>query len=111
MLLAVDVGNTQTVIGVFDGDRLTRDWRVATEAERTADEIAALVDRLLELADLDFEQIDGVCLSSTVPVLVREYEAFAERYARRRSSSSARASRRGYRSCTTIRTSSGPTGS
>jgi type III pantothenate kinase len=81
MLLAVDVGNTQTVIGVFDGDRLARDWRVATEAERTADEIAALVDRLLELADLDFEQIDGVCLSSTVPVLVREYEAFAERYA------------------------------
>jgi type III pantothenate kinase len=80
MLLTIDVGNTQTVFGVFDADRLVRHWRVATEAERTADEIAALVDRLLELNDLDLEQIDGVCLSSTVPALVREYEAFASRY-------------------------------
>jgi type III pantothenate kinase len=82
MLLAVDVGNTQTVFGVFAGDDLRERWRVATEAERTADEIGALVDRLLELRELDLEEIDGVCLASTVPVLVREYEAFAERYAR-----------------------------
>jgi type III pantothenate kinase len=80
MLLAVDVGNTQTVFGVFEDGSLARHWRVATEAERTADEIAALVDRLLELHGLELEQIDGVCLSSTVPALVREYEAFAERY-------------------------------
>ena len=80
MLLAADVGNTQTVFGVFAGSRLVHHWRVATEADRTADEIAALVDRLLELRDLDFDAVDGVCLSSTVPVLVREYEAFAERY-------------------------------
>lgn len=82
MLLAVDVGNTQTVFGAFDGPELRERWRVATEAERTADEIGALVDRLLELRDLDFEQIDGVCLSTTVPALGREYEIFAERYAR-----------------------------
>jgi type III pantothenate kinase len=81
MLLAVDVGNTQTVFGVFDGERLREHWRVATESERTADELGALVDRLLELRDLDLEQVDGVCLSSTVPSLVREYEAFADRYA------------------------------
>jgi len=80
MLLAVDVGNTQTVFGVFEDDALARDWRVATEAERTADEIAALLDRLLELHELELQEIEGVCLSSTVPVLVREYEAFAERY-------------------------------
>ena len=80
MLLAVDVGNTQTVFGVFDDGALTRDWRVATEAERTADEIAALLDRLLELHELQLEDVDGVCVSSTVPVLVREYEAFAGRY-------------------------------
>ena len=80
MLLAVDIGNTQTVFGVFAEDRLRENWRVATEAERTADEIGVLVDRLLELRDLDFEVIDGVCLSSTVPPLVREYEAFVERY-------------------------------
>jgi type III pantothenate kinase len=80
MLLAVDVGNTQTVFGVFRDGQLAERWRVATEADRTADEIGALVDRLLELRDLDYERIAGVCLASTVPVLVREYEQFAARY-------------------------------
>ena len=81
MLLAVDVGNTQTVFGVYEGDRLAASWRVATEAERTGDEVAALVGRLLELGDLDFEDVTGVVLSSTVPLLVRSYEELAERYA------------------------------
>ncbi len=76
MLLAVDVGNTQTVFGLFDGSTLARHWRVATEAQRTGDELGALVSRFL-----DFAQVDGICLSSTVPPLIREYEAFAERYA------------------------------
>jgi type III pantothenate kinase len=80
MLLAVDVGNTQTVVGVFQDGALARHWRVATESERTADEIAALLDRLLELAELGFDDIGGACLSSTVPVLVREYETFARQY-------------------------------
>jgi type III pantothenate kinase len=82
MLLAVDVGNTQTVLGLYDGDRLIQHWRAATEAERTGDEVAALVVRLLELAELSFEVVDGVCLSSTVPLLVRSYEELAERYGR-----------------------------
>ena len=81
MLLAVDVGNTQTVLGLLRGPELVHHWRIATEAQRTADEIAALLDRLLELGDLDWSELDAVCLSSTVPVLVREYERFAERYA------------------------------
>ncbi len=76
MLLAVDVGNTQTVFGLFDGAELTEHWRVATEAQRTGDELGALVTRFLDL-----DAVDGICLSSTVPPLVREYEAFAERYA------------------------------
>ena len=80
MLLAVDVGNTQTVLGLYDGDRLVQHWRAATEAERTGDEIAALVVRLLELAELSFADVDGVSLSSTVPLLVRSYEELAERY-------------------------------
>ena len=81
MLLAVDVGNTQTVFGLFDGPRLAEHWRVATEGERTADELGALVARLLELRDRGFEEITGVCLASTVPPLVRAYTEFAERYA------------------------------
>jgi type III pantothenate kinase len=80
VLLAVDVGNTQTVYGLYDGERLAEHWRVTTEAERTGDELGVLVGRLLELRDLGFEDIAGVCLSSTVPPLVRAYEEFARDY-------------------------------
>jgi type III pantothenate kinase len=80
MLLAIDVGNTQTVFGVFADGQLGEHWRVATEAERTGDELAALLGRLLELAELDFVDISGVCLSSTVPPLVRSYTELVERY-------------------------------
>ena len=76
MLLAVDVGNTQTVFGLFDDAELVEHWRIATEAHRTGDELGALVTSFLDL-----ERVDGICLSSTVPQLVREYEAFAQRYA------------------------------
>jgi type III pantothenate kinase len=82
MLLAVDVGNTQTVLGLYDAERLAEHWRVATEAERTGDELGVVVGQLLELRDRGFEDISGVCLSSTVPPLVRAYEEFARDYAR-----------------------------
>src|SRR5213596_3368767 len=76
MLLAVDVGNTQTVVGLYDGDRLTEQRRLATDASRTGDELGALLGELLDLGS-----VDGICLSSTVPALVREFELFAERWA------------------------------
>jgi type III pantothenate kinase len=76
MLLAVDVGNTQTVFGLYDGAELGERWRIATEAHRTGDELGAL------LADfLDLGSIDGICLCSTVPRLLPEYEHLAERWA------------------------------
>jgi type III pantothenate kinase len=84
VLLAVDVGNTQTAFGLYDGGRLAEHWRVTTEAERTGDELGVLVGRLLELHDAGFEDIGGVCLSSTVPPLVRAYEDFARDYAEAR---------------------------
>ena len=77
MLLAVDVGNTQTVFGLFDDGTLQEHWRVATEAQRTGDELGALVGRFIDL-----DRIGGICLSSTVPTLIREYEVFAERWAK-----------------------------
>ena len=80
MLLAIDVGNTQTAFGVFADGVLAEDWRIATEPERTADEIGALVDRLFELRGLHVEDVGAVCLASTVPVLVTEYSTFVERY-------------------------------
>jgi type III pantothenate kinase len=77
MLLAVDVGNTQTVFGLYEGSELGERWRIATEAQRTGDELGAL------LADfLDVSAIDGIVLSSTVPRLIREYEHLAERWAK-----------------------------
>jgi type III pantothenate kinase len=77
MLLAVDCGNTQTVFGLYDGERLVEQWRVATDATRTGDELGTLIGDLVDL-----ETVTGVCLSSTVPTLIREYEQFAERWAR-----------------------------
>ena len=75
MLLAVDVGNTQTVFGLYEGSELGERWRIATETQRTGDELGAL------LADfLDPGVIDGICLSSTVPRLVPEYEHLAARW-------------------------------
>ena len=75
MLLAVDVGNTQTVIGLFEGDRLADHWRLATERTRTGDELGVLLGGLL-----DFESVEGICLAATVPTLVQEYERLAERW-------------------------------
>jgi type III pantothenate kinase len=80
MLLAVDVGNTQTVLGVFEGESLVESWRVATESERTGDEVGALFAELLGLRSLSFDDVAGMCLSSTVPMLVRAYQEFAERH-------------------------------
>ena len=77
MLLAVDVGNTQTVFGLYDGDALGERWRIATESHRTGDELGALLGDFLDL-----QHLEGICLSSTVPRLIREYEHVAERWAR-----------------------------
>jgi type III pantothenate kinase len=75
MLLAVDVGNTQTVFGLYAGADLGERWRIATEAQRTGDELGALLSDFL-----DFAALDGICLSCTVPRLIREYEHVAERW-------------------------------
>jgi type III pantothenate kinase len=76
MLLAVDVGNTQTMLGLFRDRDLADHWRLATERSSTADELGVLLAGLLDL-----ESVDGICLSSTVPVLVREWEELARKWA------------------------------
>jgi type III pantothenate kinase len=77
LLLAVDVGNTQTVFGLYEGDQLGERWRIATEAERTGDELGALLTDFF-----DFAALEGICLSCTVPRLIREYEHLAARWAK-----------------------------
>ena len=80
MLLAVDVGNTQTHLGAFDGEELVRDWRLGTVPSATVDELAGTISRLLELDDLSFESLDGAIVSTVVPQLGPEYEHLTERY-------------------------------
>jgi type III pantothenate kinase len=75
VLLAIDVGNTSTVFGLFDGAQLTDDWRIATERHKTGDELAALYRSFLDLS-----RVQGIALSSTVPQLIRSYGEFAARY-------------------------------
>src|SRR6476660_8637439 len=76
MLLAIDVGNTQTVLGLFDGGDLSTQFRVATDRNHTGDELAIMLRAFVDLATLD-----GIGLCASVPQLVREYELFAERWA------------------------------
>ena len=73
MLLAVDVGNTQTVLGLWEGETLATTWRVATRRELTADDLAAHLDGLFSLASIDVETISGLIVSTTVPSLARAW--------------------------------------
>ena len=76
MLLAIDVGNTQTVFGLFEGETISEQFRVGTDRSHTGDELAVMLRAFVDLGSLD-----GIALCSSVPPLVREYELFAERWA------------------------------
>lgn len=80
MLLVLDVGNTQTHFGTFDGDQLTQHWRFATVRESTADELGAKLSNLLGLRGLSFADVSASIVSSTVPQLGAEWRAVGERY-------------------------------
>lgn len=81
MLLAIDVGNTETVLGVFTGAELTWHWRISTVTDRTADELAVLLAGFLSQHDLSFDsQITGVAISSGVPPLTEALRRMTERY-------------------------------
>jgi type III pantothenate kinase len=80
MLLAVDVGNTQTHFGAYEGERLLEHWRFATVRQSTADELGAALSNLLELRGYGFGDLDASIVSSTVPQLEPEWVAVASRY-------------------------------
>jgi len=68
VLLTIDVGNTQTVLGLFDGTALVQHWRISTNDERTSDEMALLVAELLRLRGIEFHPEElGIAISSVVP--------------------------------------------
>ncbi len=83
MLLAVDIGNTNIVLGVFAGETLTESWRLATHQERTADELGVLVLQMFENRGVDTGQVDGIIVCSVVPPLTGTVIEMARRYVRR----------------------------
>ncbi|MFH1381363.1 MAG: type III pantothenate kinase [Chloroflexota bacterium] len=80
MLLAVDIGNTNIVLGVFDGEKLKATWRMATDVHEMSDEYAALLLTLLQHEGLKVSDINAVALCSVVPPLLRPWDELCQRY-------------------------------
>lgn len=80
MLLVVDVGNTNTVIGAFEGEELKADWRVRTERDVTVDELGMLFRNLFDSQGLDFSQTRDVIISCVVPPMLDALENLARKY-------------------------------
>jgi len=82
MLMVIDVGNTNTVIGVYEGKRLVSHWRLTTVRDRTVDEHGILARNLLSLASIDAGSIDAMIVASVVPPLNGVLETMADVYFR-----------------------------
>src|SRR2546426_6965783 len=82
MILAVDVGNTHTVIGLYQGKTLIEHWRLLTEAERTADEYGVLLRSLFSAHELMFSAVQGIAVSCVVPPMNNVMEELAQKYFR-----------------------------
>ena len=81
MLLTIDIGNTNTVLGIFDGDRVIEHWRIGTLPDRTADELAVVLHGLLAGSTAFTERnINGISLCSTVPSVLHEMREMCQRY-------------------------------
>ena len=81
MLLAMDVGNTEVVLGIFRGDELEHTWRVSTQPERTADELALALQGFLGQRGMSFEsQVTGLVIASVVPSVTEALREMAQRY-------------------------------
>jgi len=79
-LLAADVGNTNVVLGAYQGDKLLATWRTATRNDQTEDELSVTVDALLAREDLSLDDVDALVLGSVVPPLTASFMRLAERY-------------------------------
>jgi len=80
MLLAIDIGNTDTTFGVFDGEELRTTWHMATDIHRMADEYAALLFNLMRQQGLDVADIKEIALCSVVPPLISTFDELFQRY-------------------------------
>ncbi|MDQ1427715.1 MAG: type pantothenate kinase [Acidimicrobiaceae bacterium] len=85
MLLAIDVGNTQTVVGMFGpaasgAAELVHHWRISSHAERTADEMAMIISQLLDLQGIDVDVVDGIAVASVVPRTTAALREMSEKW-------------------------------
>jgi type III pantothenate kinase len=80
MLLAIDIGNTNVVLGVFDREKLVENWRVGTNTQITPDEYAMILKDLFSFAKLEFNQIRGVIISTVVPPLLPVMTEMSRKY-------------------------------
>jgi type III pantothenate kinase len=80
MLLVIDVGNTNTVLGVYEGEVLVDHWRIGTERERTADEWGILFRDLFLFDKIDIQDFEGMIISSVVPPVLDMLQGMAEKY-------------------------------
>jgi type III pantothenate kinase len=82
MILAIDVGNTNTVLGVFDGADMVMDWRICTEHNRTSDELGIITESLFAQMRMTPHNFEGVVIASVVPPLHRTLELWSRAYLR-----------------------------
>ncbi len=80
MLLVIDVGNTNIVLGVFEGSELIQEWRLETRSSRTEDEAGILLRQLFDAADVRSTDIDAAIISCVVPPMLRALVAMCEKY-------------------------------
>ena len=80
MLLVIDVGNTNTSLGIYEGERLRASWRLTTRREQTADEWGVFIQTLLATRGIEQQHITGVAISNVVPPIQQALEWMCDRY-------------------------------
>jgi len=80
LLLVIDVGNSNIVLGIYDGDCLLKDWRISTDKSKTTDEYGILINNLFRLSSTPFESVTGIIISSVVPSLTAVLEKLSMQY-------------------------------
>jgi type III pantothenate kinase len=80
MLFCIDIGNTNIVLGVTEGERILHHWRIRTETDATSDELGILIRNLFQMAGIRLQDVRQVILSCVVPPLLNTFEEFSHRY-------------------------------
>ena len=80
MLLAFDVGNTNIVLGVYDGDRLVENWRMETDKNKSADEYGMIINQLFAYAGLSTKAVDDVIIATVVPSILYTLQHLSQKY-------------------------------